>query len=100
MKIGFATGFGPPVKLFSVVSPDTMNMLPLWSKFTVKKSPSRRSPPSKFVDALHVVPLRQILPLWIGRPDAFTTVNCGSTKCFSPSEHVTYEPCALVEYAA
>ena len=65
MKIGFATGFGPPVGLFRVVSAEAMKMLPEWSKFTVKKSPSRRSPPSKFGFALHVVPLRQILPEWM-----------------------------------
>ena len=48
-------------------------MLPLWSKLTVKKSPSLRSPPSKEVLALQAVPSRQILPTWTGRPEAFAT---------------------------
>src|SRR3990170_3383473 len=87
MKIGFATGFGPPTGFVRVVSPETMNSPPLESKLIVKKSPSLRSPLSKLGLALHVVPLRQILPTWMGRPDAFATSNCGPTNLRDPSEH-------------
>ena len=42
--------------------------------------------------ALHAVPCRQMGPTWIGRLDAFVTENCGGTKRFDPSEHVTVVP--------
>src|SRR5688500_4161265 len=92
MKIGFEMDLSAPVGLCSIVSAEAMIRFPSRSKLIVKKSPSRRSPPSKLGFALHVVPLRQILLSWIGRPDAFVTENCGGTNCLDPSEQVTVFP--------
>src|SRR5688500_14578124 len=92
MNSGLEIVFAPPVGLGSIVSAVAMMRLPSRSKLMVKKSPRRRSPPSKLGFALHVVPLRQILLSWIGRPDAFVTENCGGTNCLDPSEQVTVFP--------